>query len=1047
MAIFARRVGSLDLAGILKSVHCDSPPVDGDLLVWDDDVAAFVVKTPNTSPSGVTDTATFGGANAHTVDAGIAFNVHNFKEIVPGAGIELVSTPTSLTISSNLAADTLSVSGDYVITIDNDADDSNAKFEIRTVIASGASPLVATSTTPVNQIIFNNAFTGQVGGFGFIETTTQDFDALGYEPGMFVTLAQAGPQVGNFVIGSITNVAGVSRIIFTVPYTGSAAIGLGGPYNNITLSSAPLKTNSSTELESYDTDFDAAGFASGQVMRIVDSDVLDGIYEIASVAGNIIEVSPGTPFPIIGYVRVDSPALQITTTVEEYETGTGFVVHKDGVVEATQVTLAQEPTIDSDAATKKYVDDTLTFATVATTGDYNDLINLPTVATTFLGLTDTPSAYTGFENRVVKVNPAGTGLIFSTDFVSSAVNLGTGTGVFASQAGSTLQFKSLVAGAGTNITSSSTEIVITATGVGALSLDDLSDVDLSVSPTIGQILEFDGTNWVAANNTGAGGGFDSVLDHTDTPNSYVGNSLDVLQVNAAEDGVTFTPLATVAFTGEYADLLNKPGISTVAITNDYNDLDNLPTLATVATTGDFNDLLNIPVHVETVSSGDATIVVDNTDPQNPIITVGTVPASQVSGLAAVATSGDYNDLSNLPVIPSLSTIDNIGDVDTSSVVPVNGDILVFNNISGNWEPEAPGTVSGGNDSFGVVIADSGTSTSTSPGDTLILVGGTDINTIAVGNTITIDFDGTIPADIEDLDNVDVTGAVNGSVLVFNNGTSTWEIGTNGSQDVFTTFTGDSGSTTANISADTLTIAGGTDITTSVVGDTLTIDFSGTLPTELSDLSDIDTTGAFLGATLVFNNISGKWEVGPVDSDSQNLFETVAADSGTTTANTPTDTLNIVGGTNITTTLVGDTLTIDADISTTVELTEITSTGDLTINPGGDTIIGGVTYASKVTIVIADNTTGGAVTTFPALNHEAYYLDYILNRPGDGFRTGSLFVTTNIATVQLSDVGVDDGDILVTFNAVINAGNVEITYDSASTGNSGTMSFAARWFAL
>lgn len=370
MAIFARRAGSLDLAGILKSVHCDSPPIDGDLLVWDDSVAAFVVKTPNTSPSGVTDTATYGGANAHTVDAGIAFNVHNFKEIVPGAGIDIVSTPTSLTISSNLAADTLSVAGDYVITIDNDADDPNAKFEIRTVIATGSSPLTAISTTPANQIIFNSAFTGQVGGFGFIETSTQDFVALGYEPGMFVTLSQAGPQVGNFIIGSITNIAGVSRIIFTVPYTGSAAIGLGGPYNNVTLSSSPIKTNSSTELESYDTDFDVAGFATGQVMRIVDSDVLDGIYEIVSVAGNIIEVSPGTPFPVIGYAKVDSLALQITFTVEEYETGTGFVVYKDGVVEATQITLAQEPIVDSDAATKKYVDDTLAFSQSALSEKY-----------------------------------------------------------------------------------------------------------------------------------------------------------------------------------------------------------------------------------------------------------------------------------------------------------------------------------------------------------------------------------------------------------------------------------------------------------------------------------------------------------------------------------------------------------------------------------------------------------------------------------------------------------------------------------------------------
>jgi hypothetical protein len=269
-----------------------------------------------------------------------------------------------------LSADTLSVAGNYTITIDNDADDSNAKFEIRTVIAAGGSPLTATSPTPANQIIFNNAFTANSGGFGFIETNTVDFDALGFAPGMFVTLAQFGPQVGNYIISTITNTVGVSRITFTEPYVGSVALGLGGPFNAVTLTSAPIKINSATELESFNTDFGASGFAAGQVMRVIDSDLIDGIYEIVSVAGNVVEVSAGTPFPVIDYVRVQSPALEITFTVEEFETGTGFAVNKTGIVDATQVTLANEPAVDTDAATKKYVDDTLAFAQSAMAEKY-----------------------------------------------------------------------------------------------------------------------------------------------------------------------------------------------------------------------------------------------------------------------------------------------------------------------------------------------------------------------------------------------------------------------------------------------------------------------------------------------------------------------------------------------------------------------------------------------------------------------------------------------------------------------------------------------------
>lgn len=53
------------------------------------------------------------------------------------------------------------------------------------------------------------------------------------------------------------------------------------------------------------------------------------------------------------------------------------------------------------------------------------------------------------------------------------------------------------------------------------------------------------------------------------------------------------------------------------------------------------------------------------------------------------------------------------------------------------------------------------------------------------------------------------------------------------------------------------------------------------------------------------NLSG------TNTGDQNLFETFTADSGSTTADILTDTLNVVGGTNVTTAISGDTLTITA----------------------------------------------------------------------------------------------------------------------------------------
>lgn len=78
-------------------------------------------------------------------------------------------------------------------------------------------------------------------------------------------------------------------------------------------------------------------------------------------------------------------------------------------------------------------------------------------------------------------------------------------------------------------------------------------------------------------------------------------------------------LATVATTGSYTSLTNRPTLATVATSGSYNDLTNkptIPTLSTVATSGSYNDLTNRPT------------------------------------LSSVATTGSYTSLSNRPTIPA-----------------------------------------------------------------------------------------------------------------------------------------------------------------------------------------------------------------------------------------------------------------------------------------------------------------------------------------------------------------------------------------------------------
>lgn len=135
----------------------------------------------------------------------------------------------------------------------------------------------------------------------------------------------------------------------------------------------------------------------------------------------------------------------------------------------------------------------------------------------------------------------------------------------------------------------------------------------------------------------------------------------------ADTAVQSEALASVATSGDYEDLSNLPTIpeqvnliagDNVEITGTY------PNLTIDAEGGDAGG------QVDTVAAGMG-IDVDSTDPTNPEVSINTAvqvsldradSAVQPDSLATVATSGSYDDLGDLPVIPeqiNLTAGDNI----------------------------------------------------------------------------------------------------------------------------------------------------------------------------------------------------------------------------------------------------------------------------------------------------------------------------------------------------------------------------------------------------
>ena len=127
-------------------------------------------------------------------------------------------------------------------------------------------------------------------------------------------------------------------------------------------------------------------------------------------------------------------------------------------------------------------------------------------------------------------------------------------------------------------------------------------------------------------------------------------------VNDLTNYTLTTSLSTVATTGNYNDLSNTPTIPDVSnfITKDVNDLTyyTLTTsLSTVATTGNYNDLSNTP----TIPTVPTNVSAFNNDSGYITKSVNDLTYYTLSSsLSTVATSGNYNDLSNKPTIPTVN---------------------------------------------------------------------------------------------------------------------------------------------------------------------------------------------------------------------------------------------------------------------------------------------------------------------------------------------------------------------------------------------------------
>jgi hypothetical protein len=116
--------------------------------------------------------------------------------------------------------------------------------------------------------------------------------------------------------------------------------------------------------------------------------------------------------------------------------------------------------------------------------------------------------------------------------------------------------------------------------------------------------------------------------------------------------------ATVATTGSYTDLTNKPSLATVATSGDYNDLINKPTI-----TGDSSVAKEVLV---VTAAGGVTVTTDNhiviINKTTGAATAVTLPASPATGKMIVVKDGKGDAATNNITISGSHNIDGSSSV-------------------------------------------------------------------------------------------------------------------------------------------------------------------------------------------------------------------------------------------------------------------------------------------------------------------------------------------------------------------------------------------------
>ena len=304
-------------------------------------------------------------------------------------------------------------------------------------------------------------------------------------------------------------------------------------------------------------------------------------------------------------------------------------------------------------------------ASTAFSGSYLDLTNKPTLFSgSYLDLTNTPTLFSGSYTDLTSKPDLSIYQLQSSAFSGYYTDLVNIPSLFPADYNALLNKPdlSIYQLASTAFSGSYLDLTNTPTLFSGSYTDLTNKPDLTIYQLASSAFDGDYNNLTNTPTLFSG----NYNDLTNKPNltiyqlastAFSGSFLDLTNVpsfSVVANTGNYADLVNkpVLFSGNYNDLDNKPNLSlyqlaSTAFSGSYLDLTNRPSFATVATTGDYNDLLNLPT-LFSGSYNDLTDVPTGGGGGGGDFSGSYNDLTDVPTFATVATTGNYYDLQNLP---------------------------------------------------------------------------------------------------------------------------------------------------------------------------------------------------------------------------------------------------------------------------------------------------------------------------------------------------------------------------------------------------------------